>query len=76
MIARRLSLLFLMAGTSLAWGADRKEDLSQARSNYRQAVNAHGPKSAEARNARQHVRTARSAYHAEYREHLRNRHPR
>jgi hypothetical protein len=70
----RLSLLLLLAGSSIVWGADTKKDLSQARSDYRQAVSAHGPKSPEARQARQQLRSARATYHAERRERVRNRH--
>jgi hypothetical protein len=68
-----ISMLLLMAGSSLVWGADTKENLNQARSEYRQAVSAHGEKSPEAREARQNLRQTRRTFHAERRERLHNR---
>jgi hypothetical protein len=61
-------MLLLVAGSSMVWGADTKDSLSAARSDYRQAVSAHGEKSPEAKAARQNLRAARRAFHAERRE--------
>jgi hypothetical protein len=74
MTPRQLSMLLLMTGSSLVWGADSREGLNEARSDYRQAVSAHGEKSIEAKNARRKLRAARVSYHAERREHQHNRH--
>jgi len=69
MTPRQLIVLLLVAGSSMVWGADPNEGLAKARSQYREAVSAHGPKSPEARNARMKLRTARHAFHADRRAH-------
>jgi hypothetical protein len=71
---RQLSVLLLMAGSSLVWGADTQDRLERARTDYRQAVSAHGAKSIEARNARRNLRSARATYHAERRQHQHDHH--
>ncbi len=73
MTVRGLSMMLLIAGSTWAWGADAKENLNQARSQYRQAVSAHGEKSLEARDARRNLRQSRCDFQAERRERLRNR---
>ena len=73
MTPRQISILLLMAGSSLVWGADTKESLEQARSRYRQAVSEHGDQSREAKDARRDLRVTRRAFHAERRERLRTR---
>ncbi len=71
MTFRHLSLLLLMAGSSLVWGADTRENLEQARSQYRKTVSEHGANSREAKDARQNLRSSRRNFHAERRERMR-----
>ncbi len=73
MTSRQVSILLLMAGSSMVWGADRQENLNRARAEYRQAVSEHGAASREAKTARQNLRSSRRTFHAERRERLRNR---
>jgi hypothetical protein len=63
-----ISMLLLMAGSSMVWGSDTKENLNQARTEYRQAVAAHGEKSPEAREARRKLRQNRRTFHETRRE--------
>jgi hypothetical protein len=72
MTLKRLSLLLLVSSTSLAWGADSKENLNQARVNYQQAVAQHGANSPEAKSARSNLRNARRNFHAERRQRAKN----
>jgi hypothetical protein len=73
---RQMAILLLAAGSSMTWGADTKENLTQARSQYQQAVTQHGPESPEAKTARKHLRAARRSFHAERRERMHDRHSR
>lgn len=73
MISRDLTLLLLLASSSLVWAAESKEDLNKARAEYRQAVNTHGEGSPEAKEARRNLRQTRHAFHAERRERQHNR---
>jgi hypothetical protein len=68
-----ISILLLMAGSSMVWGADTKENLNQARAEYRQAVSVHGEKSPEAIEARRNLRQSRRTFHETRRERQRNR---
>ena len=73
MTSRELSILLLMAGSSLVWAGDRREKLEHDRIEYRQAVSAHGPNSPEARHARETLRQSRRDFHNERRERERRR---
>jgi hypothetical protein len=73
MIPRQFTALFLVTCSSLVWGADTRSNLEQARTEYRQAVVAHGPGSPEAKNARRNLRATRRTFHSERRERMRDR---
>ena len=76
MNSRELSVLLLMAGSSLVWAGEKgekKETLERARAEYRQAVSAHGANSPEAMGARRNLRQSRHTFHNERRERQRHR---
>ncbi len=65
---RGFLFMTVLAASPMVWGVDSQKNLTQARSEYRQAVARHGANSLEARKARQNLRTTRRSFHAERRQ--------